>query len=56
MQNQNKFVGNSVSFAPPPSLELNFCHCSAFFRVLAIEYLRNTIRKFRSDTVEVETD
>ena len=28
MQNQNKFVGNSQSFAPPPlSLQLNFRHC-----------------------------
>ena len=27
MQNQNKFVGNSQSFAPPLPLQLNFCHC-----------------------------
>ena len=28
MENQNKFVGNSQSFAPPPlPLQLNFCHC-----------------------------
>ena len=28
MQNQNKFVENSQSFAPPPPpLQLNFCHC-----------------------------
>ena len=26
MQNQNNFVGNLQSFAPPP-LQLNFCHC-----------------------------
>ena len=28
MQNQNKYVGNSQSFAPPPlPLQLNFRHC-----------------------------
>ena len=27
MQNQNKYVGNSQSFAPPLPLQLNFRHC-----------------------------
>ena len=42
MQNQNKFVGNSQSFPPPPPFQLNFRHCIC---VANIHYFGITRRK-----------
>ena len=65
MQNQNKFVGNSQSFAPPPPplpLQLNFCHvlyrcCNIHhFEITKLQVMASKLQVTRSKFTSLTVD